>query len=85
MVSNFLLCTSVRYAVSRDASLGKQGPDPGSQWLSYQMPMRSHTACCSAFYVCGVVIWSPSLSSSVLNTYSEAYLLVATRAPADEA
>ena len=62
-----------------------KGPDPGSQWLSYQMPMRSHTACCSAFYVCGVVIWSPSLSSSVLNTYSEAYLLVATRAPADEA
>ncbi|OLP77156.1 tRNA (adenine(58)-N(1))-methyltransferase catalytic subunit TRMT61A [Symbiodinium microadriaticum] len=39
------------------STTAKSGPDPGSQWLSYQMPMRSHTA----------------------------YLLVATRAPADEA
>ncbi|CAE7270548.1 TRM61 [Symbiodinium natans] len=35
----------------------RNSPDPGSQWLSYQMAMRSHTG----------------------------YLLVATRAPADEA
>ncbi|CAE7466191.1 TRMT61A [Symbiodinium sp. CCMP2456] len=26
------------------STAAKSGPDPGSQWLSYQMPMRSHTA-----------------------------------------